>query len=79
MSYWCIIFTIDFCKPNFTFHLLSKECLKSNLDTTFNDKKTAATPTFCRQNFRLTLHIGETNILDKKVKGVRIWFPSENR
>jgi hypothetical protein len=33
--YWCIILTIDFGKPNSTFHLLSKKCPKSNLNTTF--------------------------------------------
>jgi hypothetical protein len=57
--YKCKILTINFGKPNSTFHLLSKECPKSNLETTFINKKTAATPTFCKLNYRKTLHIGK--------------------
>ena len=44
----------------------SKKCPKSNLDTTFRDKKTADSPTYSRQNFHVTLQIGETNVFGWK-------------
>ena len=55
------ILIIDFGKQNSTFHLLSRMYMKLNLDTIF--VKTAATPTFCKRNFHMIIHIGETNIV----------------
>ena len=53
---------MDGPKPKSTLYLLSKECPKSNLDTTFIIKKTAAITIFCKKKFCMTLHTGETNI-----------------
>ena len=44
---------------------------KEKKDTNFTNNKTAATPIFCKQNFRLTLYIEEINVFGRK--GERNW------
>jgi len=73
--YWCIILTINFGKPNSTFHLLSKKCLKSNLYTTFFNKKTLLS---ARNIFERCFILEKQMFLGKEVKGIGIWFPSVN-
>ena len=43
----------------------SKKGSKWKMNTTFTNKKTAATPTFCKQNLRPTIHIKVMNFLSE--------------
>ena len=49
--HWCNILTIDFGKPNSTFHLLSQNCPKANLGTTFINKKNCCYTYFLNVKF----------------------------
>ena len=37
----------------------SKKCSKWKMDATFKQKKTSATPKFCKQNFSWIHHVGD--------------------
>jgi len=77
--YWCIILTIDFGKSNSTFHLLSKKCPKSDLETTFIKKKLLLPLLSASKIFVRSLILEKKMFLDKKAKGNGIWFPYEKR
>ena len=55
ITYWCLVLTIDFGKPNFPFQLLSQKCPKSNLNTTFINKDTTATPWLLQNGYSLSI------------------------